>query len=483
MTWEVVIGLETHAQLSTASKIFSGSSTAFGAAPNTQASVIDLALPGTLPVLNKGAVERAIRFGLAIGATIAPQSIFARKNYFYPDLPKDYQISQYEIPVVQGGSLSCVVTPKSGEPYVKTVRLTRAHLEEDAGKSLHEDYQGMTGIDLNRAGMPLLEIVTEPDLRSSAEAVAYAKALHSLVVWLGICDGNMQEGSFRCDANVSVRRAGEQKLGTRAEVKNLNSFRFLQQAIDYEVRRQIELIEDGGTVVQETRLYDPERNETRSMRSKEDAMDYRYFPDPDLLPLAIDREWIDAVAREMPELPGAMRERFVRDYGLPEYDASVLTSSKSMAVYYEAVAAAVADKKAAANWIMGEVAAALNAAQIDIAGAPVGAAQLAGLISRVLDGTINNKTAKEVFAALWAREGESADAIIEARGLRQITDAGAIERLIDEVLAANPGPVAEFRAGKEKAFNSLVGQAMRATRGKANPQQVNEILRRRLAGR
>jgi aspartyl-tRNA(Asn)/glutamyl-tRNA(Gln) amidotransferase subunit B len=483
MTWEVVIGLETHAQLSTASKIFSGSSTAFGAAPNTQASVIDLALPGTLPVLNKGAVERAIRFGLAIGATIAPQSIFARKNYFYPDLPKDYQISQYEIPVVQGGSLSCVVTPKSGEPYVKTVRLTRAHLEEDAGKSLHEDYQGMTGIDLNRAGMPLLEIVTEPDLRSSAEAVAYAKALHSLVVWLGICDGNMQEGSFRCDANVSVRRAGEQKLGTRAEVKNLNSFRFLQQAVDYEVRRQIELIEDGGTVVQETRLYDPERNETRSMRSKEDAMDYRYFPDPDLLPLAIDREWIDAVAREMPELPGAMRERFVRDYGLPEYDASVLTSSKSMAVYYEAVAAAVADKKAAANWIMGEVAAALNAAQIDIAGAPVGAAQLAGLISRVLDGTINNKTAKEVFAALWAREGESADAIIEARGLRQITDAGAIERLIDEVLAANPGPVAEFRAGKEKAFNSLVGQAMRATRGKANPQQVNEILRRRLAGR
>ncbi len=482
MTWEVVIGLETHAQLSTAAKIFSGSSTAFGAAPNTQASVIDLALPGTLPVLNKGAVERAIRFGLAIGATIAPQSIFARKNYFYPDLPKGYQISQYEIPIVQGGSISCVVTPKSGEPYVKTVRLTRAHLEEDAGKSLHEDYHGMTGIDLNRAGTPLLEIVSEPDLRSSAEAVAYAKALHSLVVWLGICDGNMQEGSFRCDANVSVRRAGDPKLGTRTEIKNLNSFRFLQQAIDYEVRRQIELIDDGGTVVQETRLYDPERDETRSMRSKEDAMDYRYFPDPDLLPLVIDREWIEAIAREMPELPGAMRERFVRDYGLPEYDASVLTASKGMAAYYEAVAAAVPDRKIAANWLMGEVAAALNSAQIDIGQAPVSAAQLAGLINRVLDGTINNKTAKEVFAALWNREGDSADAIIEARGLRQISDAGAIEKIIDDVLAANPGPVAEFRAGKEKAFNSLVGQAMKATKGKANPQQVNEILRRKLAG-
>jgi len=482
MSWEVVIGLETHAQLSTMSKIFSGSSTAFGAAPNTQANVLDLALPGTLPVLNKGAVERAIQFGLAIGATIAPQSIFARKNYFYPDLPKGYQISQYEIPVVQGGTLSCVVTPKSGEPYVKTVRLTRAHLEEDAGKSLHEDYHGMTGIDLNRAGTPLLEIVSEPDMGSSSEAVAYAKALHSLVVWLGICDGNMQEGSFRCDANVSVRRAGSPKLGTRAEIKNLNSFRFLQQAIDFEVRRQIELVEDGGTVVQETRLYDPERDETRSMRSKEDAMDYRYFPDPDLLPLAIDREWVDAIAREMPELPGAMRERFVRDYGLPEYDAAVLTGSKSMAAYYEAVARAVPDRKIAANWIMGEVSAALNSAQIDIARSPVGPAQLAGLIGRVLDGTISNKTAKEVFAALWKGEGASADAIIEARGLKQISDAGAIEKLIDEVLAANPGPVAEFRAGKEKAFNSLVGQAMKATRGKANPQQVNEILRRRLAG-
>jgi aspartyl-tRNA(Asn)/glutamyl-tRNA(Gln) amidotransferase subunit B len=482
MTWEVVIGLETHAQLSTASKIFSGSSTAFGAAPNTQANAVDLALPGTLPVLNKGAVERAIRFGLAIGATVAPQSIFARKNYFYPDLPKGYQISQYEIPVVQGGTLSCVVTPKAGEPYVKTVRLTRAHLEEDAGKSLHEDYHGMTGIDLNRAGTPLLEIVSEPDLRSSAEAVAYARALHSLVVWLGICDGNMQEGSFRCDANVSVRRSGDPRLGTRTEIKNLNSFRFLQQAIDFEVRRQIELVEDGGTVVQETRLYDPERDQTRSMRSKEDAMDYRYFPDPDLLPLLIDREWIEQIARQMPELPAAMRERFVRDYGLPEYDAAVLTASKGLAAYYEAVAGAVAERKVAANWIMGEVSAALNSAQIDIGASPVSAAQLAGLINRVLDGTINNKTAKEVFAALWKAEGASADAIIEARGLRQISDAGAIEKLIDEVLAANPGPVAEFRAGKEKAFNSLVGQAMKATRGKANPQQVNEVLRRRLAG-
>jgi aspartyl-tRNA(Asn)/glutamyl-tRNA(Gln) amidotransferase subunit B len=482
MTWEVVIGLETHAQLSTASKIFSGSSTAFGAAPNTQANAVDLALPGTLPVLNKGAVERAIRFGLAIGATVAPQSIFARKNYFYPDLPKGYQISQYEIPVVQGGTLSCVVTPKAGEPYVKTVRLTRAHLEEDAGKSLHEDYHGMTGIDLNRAGTPLLEIVSEPDLRSSAEAVAYARALHSLVVWLGICDGNMQEGSFRCDANVSVRRSGDPRLGTRTEIKNLNSFRFLQQAIDFEVRRQIELVDDGGTVVQETRLYDPERDQTRSMRSKEDAMDYRYFPDPDLLPLLIDREWIEQIARQMPELPAAMRERFVRDYGLPEYDAAALTASKGLAAYYEAVAGAVAERKVAANWIMGEVSAALNSAQIDIGASPVSAAQLAGLINRVLDGTINNKTAKEVFAALWKAEGASADAIIEARGLRQISDAGAIEKLIDEVLAANPGPVAEFRAGKEKAFNSLVGQAMKATRGKANPQQVNEVLRRRLAG-
>jgi aspartyl-tRNA(Asn)/glutamyl-tRNA(Gln) amidotransferase subunit B len=481
VNWDVVIGLETHAQLSTASKIFSGASTAFGAAPNTQASAIDLALPGVLPVLNRGAVERAIRFGLAVGAKIAERSVFARKNYFYPDLPKGYQISQYEIPVVQGGSVSFVVAGRDGTAVAKTVRLTRAHLEEDAGKSLHEDYHGLSGIDLNRAGTPLLEIVSEPDMRSSSEAVAYARALHALVVWLGICDGNMQEGSFRCDANVSVRPAGTDKLGTRVEIKNLNSFRFLQQAIDYEVRRQIERIEDGGAVVQETRLFDPDAGETRSMRTKEDAMDYRYFPDPDLLPLAIPRQWVDEVARTLPELPAARRDRFVRDYGLPEYDAQALTASRGMADYFEAVAATVADRKVAANWLMGEVSAALNEAGIDIAQAPVSAVQLAQLLARVLDGTISNKSAKDVFAALWAREGESADAIIEARGLRQISDAGAIEKLVDEVLAANEKSVAEYRAGKEKALHALVGQAMKATRGKANPQQVNEILRRRLA--
>jgi aspartyl-tRNA(Asn)/glutamyl-tRNA(Gln) amidotransferase subunit B len=482
MNWEIVIGLETHAQLSTASKIFSGASTAFGAAPNTQACAVDLALPGTLPVLNRGAVERAIRFGLAIGATIAERSVFARKNYFYPDLPKGYQISQYELPVVQGGTISFVVTPRNGEPYAKTVRLTRAHLEEDAGKSLHEDFHGQSGIDLNRAGTPLLEIVTEPEMRSAAEAVAYAKALHSLVVWLGICDGNMQEGSFRCDANVSVRPAGSDTLGTRCEIKNLNSFRFLERAIEFEARRQIELIEDGGTVVQETRLYDPARDETRSMRSKEDAMDYRYFPDPDLLPLAISTEWIDQVRAALPELPAARRERFVRDYGLTATDAQTLTDTRATADYFEAVAAQVVDKKAAANWVMGELAAALNDSGLAIETAPVNPQQLAGLIARVTDGTINNKTAKDVFAALWAREGDSADAIIDARGLRQISDAGALEAVIDEVLAANAKSVEEFRAGKEKAFNALVGQAMKATRGKANPQQVNDILRRRLAG-
>ncbi|HQR54925.1 MAG TPA: Asp-tRNA(Asn)/Glu-tRNA(Gln) amidotransferase subunit GatB [Burkholderiaceae bacterium] len=488
MAWEVVIGLETHAQLTTRSKIFSGASTAFGAEPNSQASVIDVALPGTLPVLNRDAVERAIRFGIAIGATIAPRSVFARKNYFYPDLPKGYQISQYEIPVVQGGSLSFVVQPKGGEAYLKTVRLTRAHLEEDAGKSLHEDFHGMSGIDLNRAGTPLLEIVTEPDIRvasvggAAAEAVAYAKALHSLVVWLGVCDGNMQEGSFRCDANVSVRRVGDAALGTRCEIKNLNSFRFMQQAIEFEARRQIELIEDGGTVVQETRLYDPDRDETRSMRSKEDAMDYRYFPDPDLLPLEIAPEWIERVRGQLPELPGAMRERFVRAYGLSEYDAQTLTASKSMAQYFEGVAGAVSDRKVAANWVMGEFSAALNESGLAIESAPVSPAQLAGLIARVLDGTINNKTAKDVFAALWAGEGASADAVIEVRGLKQISDAGAIEKIVDDVLAANAKSVEEFRAGKEKAFNALVGQAMKATKGKANPQQVNEILRRRLAG-
>ena len=488
MAWEVVIGLETHAQLTTASKIFSAASTAFGAAPNSQASVIDVALPGTLPVLNRGAVERAIRFGLAIGATIAPRSIFARKNYFYPDLPKGYQISQYEIPVVQGGSLTFVVQPKGGDAYIKTMRLTRAHLEEDAGKSLHEDFHGMSGIDLNRAGTPLLEIVSEPDIRvasisgAAAEAVAYAKALHSLVVWLGICDGNMQEGSFRCDANVSVRPVGQAEFGTRCEIKNLNSFRFMQQAIEFEAQRQVELIEDGGTVVQETRLYDPDRNETRSMRSKEDAMDYRYFPDPDLLPLEIAPEWIDRVRGELPELPAAMRERFVREYALSEYDAQTLTAAKELAGYFESVAAAVADKKVAANWVMGEFSAALNASDLAVAAAPLSPTQLAGLIQRVLDGTINNKTAKDVFAALWAGEAASADAIIDARGLRQISDAGAIEKIVDEVLAANAKSVEEFRAGKEKAFNALVGQAMKATKGKANPAQVNEILRRKLVG-
>jgi aspartyl-tRNA(Asn)/glutamyl-tRNA(Gln) amidotransferase subunit B len=480
--WEVVIGLETHVQLATRSKIFSGASTAFGAAPNTQACAIDLALPGTLPVLNRAAVECAVKFGLAVDANIAARSVFARKNYFYPDLPKGYQISQYEIPVVQGGALSFVVVPKDREPYSKTVRLTRAHLEEDAGKSLHEGLRGMSGIDLNRAGTPLLEIVSEPEMRSSTEAVAYAKALHALVVWLGICDGNMQEGSFRCDANVSVRRRGDSRFGTRCEIKNLNSFKFLQQAIDYEARRQIELLEDGRSVVQETRLFDPQQGETRSMRGKEDAMDYRYFPDPDLLPLAISPAWIEEIRRTLPELPAARRARFVRDYGLPEYDAATLTASKALADYFEAVAAGVADKKAASNWVMGEFSAALNEAGIEVAAAPVSAAQLAGLINRVLDGTINNKTAKEVFAALWRREAESADAVIDARGLRQISDAGAIEKLIDDVLAANPKSVQEFRAGKEKAFQALVGQAMKASRGKANPQQVNEILRRKLAG-
>jgi aspartyl-tRNA(Asn)/glutamyl-tRNA(Gln) amidotransferase subunit B len=473
--WEVVIGLETHAQLSTAAKIFSGASTAFGAAPNTQACAVDIALPGVLPVLNRGAVERAIRFGLAVGATISPRSVFARKNYFYPDLPKGYQISQYEIPVVQGGAIP-IVSPARGEI---TVRLTRAHLEEDAGKSLHEDYHGMTGIDLNRAGTPLLEIVSEPDIRSSDEAVAYAKALHALVQWIGICDGNMQEGSFRCDANVSVRRAGE-PLGTRCEIKNLNSFRFMQQAIDYEVRRQIELIEDGGTVVQETRLYDPDRHETRSMRSKEDAQDYRYFPDPDLPPLVISPAWIAEVKAALPELPAAMKARFVAQYGLPAYDATTLTATRGLAAYYEdTVAALGGEPKLVANWVQGEVSAALNRAELDIAQAPVSAGRLAALLKRIGDGTISGKIAKGVFDAMWAGEGD-ADAIIEKQGLKQISDESAIEKIVDDVLAANPAIVAEFRAGKEKAFNSLVGQAMKATKGKANPAQVNALLKRKL---
>ncbi|MFJ3315112.1 Asp-tRNA(Asn)/Glu-tRNA(Gln) amidotransferase subunit GatB [Herbaspirillum huttiense] len=486
MQWEVVIGLETHTQLSTQSKIFSGSSTRFGAEPNTQASPVDLALPGVLPVLNKGAVERAIQFGLAIGATIAPRSVFARKNYFYPDLPKGYQISQFEIPVVQGGIMSFAVE-KDGKTEIKTINLTRAHLEEDAGKSLHEDYQGMTGIDLNRAGTPLLEIVTEPEMRSAAEAVGYAKALHSLVVWLGICDGNMQEGSFRCDANVSVRPVGQEKFGTRCEIKNLNSFRFLEEAINYEVRRQIELIEDGGTVVQETRLYDPDKKETRSMRSKEDAQDYRYFPDPDLPPLAISQEWIDRVKTTMPELPGAMRERFVAEYALPEYDAMVLTQSKGMASYFEAVVAAAGKDQAkpAANWLMGDVASTLNREDTDIADAPVKAAQLALLLKRIADGTISNKIAKEVFAGMWEARSDKdsvADDIIKAKNLTQITDSSALEALVDQVLAANEKSVAEFRAGKEQAINALIGQAMKATRGTANPAQLTELLRKKLAG-
>ncbi|WP_186088993.1 Asp-tRNA(Asn)/Glu-tRNA(Gln) amidotransferase subunit GatB [Burkholderia gladioli] len=492
--WEVVIGLETHAQLSTASKIFSGASTQFGAEPNTQACAVDLALPGVLPVLNRGAVERAIRLGLALGSTVAQRSIFARKNYFYPDLPKGYQISQYEIPVVQGGQLTIQVpaNEKAGkEAYSKTINLTRAHLEEDAGKSLHEDFAGMTGIDLNRAGTPLLEIVTEPEMRSAAEAVAYAKALHALVMWLGICDGNMQEGSFRCDANVSVRPLGQEKFGTRTEIKNLNSFRFLEDAINYEVRRQIELIEDGGTVVQETRLYDPDKRETRSMRSKEDAQDYRYFPDPDLMPVVIDPKWVERVRGEMPELPAAMQQRFVEQYGVTPYDAVVLTASKAMAAYFETVVdklsdvrdAGVMQAKGVANWIIGDVSAQLNRDGIEIDASPVSAAQLALLLRRIADGTISNKIAKEIFQAIWdekAGDEAAADRIIEAKGLKQISDSGALEAIIDEVLAANAKSVEEFRAGKEKAFNALVGQAMKATKGKANPAQVNELLKKKL---
>ena len=474
MDWEIVIGLETHAQLSTASKIFSGASTAFGAAPNTQASAVDLALPGVLPVLNRGAVERAIRFGLAVGGKIAPRSVFARKNYFYPDLPKGYQISQYELPVVSGGEVAIVV---DGEE--RRVRLTRAHLEEDAGKSLHEDFHGMSGIDLNRAGTPLLEIVTEPDMRSAKEAVAYAKALHSLVRWIGICDGNMQEGSFRCDANVSVRRPGA-PLGTRCEIKNLNSFRFLEKAIEFEARRQAELIEDGGTVRQETRLWDPQKGETRPMRSKEDAHDYRYFPDPDLLPLAITPASIEAVRATLPELPAAMRARFVEAYGLPPADATTLTASRALADFYEAVVRhAGGEPRACANWVLGELSALLNRLEVEADASPVGPAALAGLVRRVLDGTVSGKAAKDVFAAMAAGEGE-ADAIIEAKGLRQVSDAGAIEALVGQVLAANAKLVEDYRAGKEKAFNALVGQVMKASQGKANPAQASAILKAKL---
>jgi aspartyl-tRNA(Asn)/glutamyl-tRNA(Gln) amidotransferase subunit B len=471
--YEVVIGLETHAQLSTASKIFSGASTAFGAPPNTQASAVDLALPGTLPVLNRGAVERAIRFGLAVNAKVAPLSIFARKNYFYPDLPKGYQISQYEIPIVQGGTIEFFV----GEQR-KSVRLTRAHLEEDAGKSLHEDYHDRTGIDLNRAGTPLLEIVSEPDMRSSAEAVEYAKALHALVVWLGICDGNMQEGSFRCDANVSVRKPG-QPLGTRREIKNLNSFRFLAQAIDFELQWQIERIEDGLSIEQATVLFNPDSGETRAMRSKEDAHDYRYFPDPDLPPLVIEPAWVDRVRAEMPELPAKMAERFQRDDGLPAYDASMVTQSLAFARYYEAARDASKQPKLVANWLMGEVSRRLNAEGRGIEASPVPAATLAALIGRIADGTVSNNGARQVFDVLWVEGGE-VDAVIEAKGLKQMNDAGALEAIVDQVVAANTKSVDEYRAGKDKAFNALVGQVMKASRGKANPTQASELLKKKL---
>lgn len=479
--WEVVIGIETHVQLSTQSKIFSGSSTAFGAEPNVQANAVDLALPGVLPVLNRGAVECAIRFGLAVDGEVAPKSVFARKNYFYPDLPKGYQISQYELPVVVGGKVAIQVG-QGDAATEKVITLTRAHLEEDAGKSLHEDFHGKTGIDLNRAGTPLLEIVTEPDMRSSAEAVAYARALHALVRWIGICDGNMQEGSFRCDANVSVRPVGQKEFGTRREIKNLNSFRFLQQAIDYEVQWQIAHIEDGGRVEQATVLFDPDTGETRAMRSKEDAHDYRYFPDPDLLPLLIDRDWVERTRAAMPELPTAKKQRFVADYGLSAYDATTLTASLEVADFYEATVT-VSGKAAAkpcANWVMVDLAARLNKDGKELADSPVSAEQLGGLVARIADNTISNNIAKKVFEALWSGEGQSADEIIEKQGLKQITDTGAIEALIDGVLAANAAMVAEFKAGKEKAFNALVGQAMKATKGKANPQQVNELLRKKL---
>jgi len=490
--YEVVIGFETHTQLSTQSKIFSRASVAFGAEPNTQACAVDMALPGALPVMNVGAVERAIEFGLAVNSHIAERSIFARKNYFYPDLPKGYQISQFEIPVVQGGEVSFFME-EGKETVRKTVRLERAHLEEDAGKSLHEDSslgasigdgRGQSGIDLNRAGTPLLEIVTQPDMRSSDEAVAYAKELHKIVTWIGICDGNMQEGSFRCDANVSVRKPGGE-LGTRREIKNLNSFKFMQQAIDYEVRWQIDQIEDGHAIQQATVLFDPDTGETRAMRTKEDAADYRYFPDPDLPPLVIGRDWVERVRSEMAELPRVMAERFVKDYALPEYDATQLTQSKAVAAYFEAVAKACGQPKLASNWIMGEVSRRLNASEMGIEQVPVSAAQLAALIGRISDNTISNNAARQVFEGLWNKEGPSGseadvDALIEAKGLKQMNDTGELEKIIDEVLAANPKNVEEFKAGNTKALNGLVGPIMKASKGKANPAQVNALLMKKL---
>jgi aspartyl-tRNA(Asn)/glutamyl-tRNA(Gln) amidotransferase subunit B len=483
--WEVVIGLEIHAQLATKSKIFSGSATAYGAPPNTQASLVDLAYPGVLPVLNAEAVRMAVKFGLSIGAEVARRSVFARKNYFYPDLPKGYQISQYELPVVKKGRLAVMLD----DGAVRIIGVTRAHLEEDAGKSLHEGLAHASGIDLNRAGTPLLEIVSEPDMRSAKEAVAYMKKIHTLVRYLEICDGNMQEGSFRCDANVSVRPRGRDKFGTRAEIKNLNSFRFVEKAINYEVARQIELLESGGTVVQETRLYDSDKDETRSMRSKEEANDYRYFPDPDLLPVQIDESFIDAVRQTLPELPDEKAARFARDLGLSTYDAGVLSASRELGAYFEEVAALVGAKtgngaahaKLAANWVMGELSSALNRDNIEITASRVTPAQLSGLLARIVDQTISGKIAKEVFEAMWS-EGKSADAIIEAKGLKQITDSGAIEGVIDAVIAANPKQLADYRSGKDKLFGFFVGQVMKATEGKANPAQLNELLKFKLGG-
>ena len=476
--WETVIGLEIHAQLATRSKIFSGAATAYGAAPNTQACLVDLGYPGVLPVLNAEAVRMAVRFGLAIGARIARHSVFARKNYFYPDLPKGYQISQYELPIVAQGALDIVLEDGS----VKRIGVTRAHLEEDAGKSLHEGLPGLTGIDLNRAGTPLIEIVSEPDLRSAREAVAYLKKVHTLVRYLEICDGNMQEGSFRCDANVSVRPKGSDKFGTRTEIKNVNSFRFVEKAIQYEVARQIELLESGGTIVQETRLYDPDKGETRSMRSKEEANDYRYFPDPDLLPVALEEHDIEAVRAALPELPDAKAARFVSQYGLSAYDAGVLTASRELADYYEAVARVVpGEPKLVANWVMGDLAAALNKEGLGVEAGRMPAERLAGLLVRIADRTISGKIAKEVFESMW-ESGESADRLIESKGLKQITDTSAIEQAIDDVMAKNPSQLAEYRAGKDKLFGFFVGQVMKATQGKANPAQLNELLKKKLPG-
>jgi aspartyl-tRNA(Asn)/glutamyl-tRNA(Gln) amidotransferase subunit B len=475
--WETVIGLEIHAQLATKTKIFSGSPTAYGAEPNTQADLVDLGYPGVLPVLNAEAVRMAVQFGLAVDAAITPKSVFARKNYFYPDLPKGYQISQYELPIVAKGHLDVMQDDGS----IRRVGITRAHLEEDAGKSMHEGLVGLSAIDLNRAGTPLIEIVSEPDMRSAKEAIAYMKKVHTLVRYLGICDGNMQEGSFRCDANVSVRRMGAEKLGTRAELKNLNSFRFVEKAINHEVQRQIDILEGGGKVVQETRLYDSDKDETRSMRSKEEANDYRYFPDPDLLPVVLDQAFIEALRSKLPELPDQKAARFAAQYGLSPYDAQVLTASREMAAFYEAVAAAVpADAKLAANWVMGDFSAALNKDGLEVGASRLSAAQLGGLLLRIVDNTISGKMAKEVFEAMWA-DAADADAVIEARGLRQITDSGAIEKLIDEIMAANPKQLADYRSGKDKLFGFFVGQAMKQSGGKANPALLNDLLKKKLA--